>query len=101
MTPNPAPPTSLQAPVTLQVAQGGPLAPSLKQGMYGRLVDVLPDAFEVLLLILVLGAAQKLLALWIGESQTFLDQWWLKVKYFFDIGDIIVLGRFLWKSLRR
>ena len=51
--------------------------------------------FEVLLLILGLGAAQKLLALWIGDNHTFLDQPWLKVRYFFDVGDIIVLGRFI------
>ena len=46
---------------------------NLKEQLYFKLVDVLPDVFEVLLLILGLGAAQKLLALWIGDDHTFLE----------------------------
>ena len=64
-------------------------------------LNLIPEGVTTIGLLVILGLSHYLLKLLIGEDARFFDQSWLKVRYAFDVSDLVVLLRFVWMSIRK
>jgi hypothetical protein len=69
--------------------------------VYEVLLNLIPEGVTTIGLLVILGLGHYLLKLWVGEDAVFFDQARLKVRYAFDLSDLVVLSRFLWMSVRK
>ncbi len=74
------------------------LKPGIGAGMYEVLRELIPEAFALFLLLLIVGGAEKLLRWLIGDYK-FFD--YLPVRWVFDIGDLTVILLFIWRNVRK
>ena len=71
----------------------------MRAALENSCLELIPEAFTTLGLLAIVGTGRWLFKYWIGEDARFFD--YLKVSYVFDAGDLTVLARFLWTSLRK
>jgi len=72
--------------------------PTLWQKPNEVLIDLLPEAFATFLLLLIIGAAQRLLHSWIGDYKFYGV---LPISWVFDTGDLVVISYFIVRNLRK
>jgi hypothetical protein len=71
----------------------------LRERVYDVLLDLIPEGVTTIGLLAIIGLGRFLLKLWIGDDARFFDV--LKVRWVFDSGDLVILLRFLWMSVRK
>jgi hypothetical protein len=65
----------------------------------GVALVLIPEAFTTFGLLATVALGQHLLKWWIGEDARFFGH--LKVSWVFDVGDLFVISRFIWESIRK
>jgi hypothetical protein len=63
------------------------------------LLELIPEGVTTIGLLVIVALGRFLLKWWIGENAKFFDH--LKVSWVFDMGDLVVLVRFIWMSIRK
>ena len=63
------------------------------------MLGLVPEVFTTIGLLATVAYTRHLLKLWIGDDARFFDH--LKVSWVFDLGDLVILVRFLWESIRQ
>lgn len=71
----------------------GPIKPRLRRIWN----NAIAEGLNALLFLLLLYGGRKLVELLFGEAK-FFD--YVPLRYVFDLGDLAVIGRFIWNSLR-
>jgi hypothetical protein len=71
----------------------------LRRRLYDVLLEMVPEGFATVLVILIIAGTRKLLSLLIGPDAKFFE--FIPVGWVFDAGDVALVGRLVWRTWRK
>jgi hypothetical protein len=76
-----------------------PAKNTLRERISEVFLELIPEGITTIGLLGIIGLSHLLLKTWIGEDAKFFD--YLKVRWVFDAGELVIMLRFLWMSIRK